>query len=314
MSSINLSKVVLLLLFMSGCSSKNSDWKSLFNGEDLSGWDTYLGPGYDSVMKVWDTIPIGLNADPKNVFDVVKEGSGKVIRISGENFGGISTTMEFENFHLQLQFRWGILKWPPRKNAKKDSGIMYCAVGPHGADGGFWMRSHEFQIQEGDCGDYWGCAGAIFDVKAKMNPDSTFVYDKDGDQLTFSTTSPTGRRCIKFPDAEKPEGEWNTVDLYCFGGTSVHILNGVVVMMLQNSRQMDGDKEFPLVRGKIQIQSEGSEVFYRDIKISSIDKLPENILSISSSSYPIKAEIAGRYLLQPLHLRTSIQILFDPLH
>lgn len=87
-------------------------------------------------MNKTGTIPIGLNIDPSKVFSVVKMDDENVIRISGENFGGISTIREFENYHLQLQFRWGQLKWPSRKNAKKDSGLMYHAVGPHGADGG----------------------------------------------------------------------------------------------------------------------------------------------------------------------------------
>jgi len=278
----NLSKVVFFFFLFWSCSSKNSNWQQLFNGKNLTGWDTYLGPEYDTTLNKTGTIPIGLNIDPSNVFSVVKMGDENVIRISGENFGGISTIREFENYHLQLQFRWGQLKWPPRKNAKKDSGLMYHAVGPNGADGGNWMRSHEFQIQEGDCGDYWGCAGAIFDIKAKKDQNNSYTYEKNGDLLTFSTTSSIGRHCIKFPDAEKPSGEWNTLDLYCFGRTSVHVVNDVVNMILQNSRQSEGDKEIPLNKGKIQIQSEGSEVFYRDIKICSIDKIPENILKEQS--------------------------------
>ena len=274
----NLSKIVLFLFLFGSCSSKNSGWQPLFNGKDLSGWDTYLGPKYDTTLNKFDTIPIGLNTDPERVFEVVKMGDENVIRISGEDFGGISTTSEFENYHLQLKFKWGELKWPPRKKDKKDSGLMYDAVGPQGADGGNWMRSHEFQIEEGDCGDYYACAGAISDVKVKKYNDSTYVFDKNGDLLTFSTTSSNGRYCIKLPDAEKPSGEWNTLDLYCFGGTSIHVVNGVVNMVLNNSRQIEGGKEIPLTKGKIQIQSEGSEVFYRDIKICPIDKLPENIL------------------------------------
>lgn len=274
----NLLKSVLFLIILSGCTSKSSEWQSLFNGRDLAGWDTYLGPRYDTVTRKRDTVPVGLNNDPAKVFSVVKIENENVIRISGENFGGISTVQEFENYHLQLQFKWGDLKWAPRKKAKKDSGVMYDAVGPHGADGGNWMRSHEFQVQEGDCGDYWACAGAVADVNAKQNPDSTFTYDETGDLLTFSTKSPKGRRCIKFPDTEKPSGEWNTIDLYCLGGTSIHMMNGVVNMILLNSRQTDGDKEIPLTKGKIQIQSEGSEVFYRNIRISSIDKLPADIV------------------------------------
>jgi hypothetical protein len=274
---------ILLLLFM--CSGNNdklsekSGWQTLFNGKDLSGWDTYLGPKYDTLLKKRESMPLGLNNDPSGVFSVVNQGNENLIRISGEHFGGISTTEEFENYHLQLQFKWGQLKWAPRKTAKKDSGLMYHAVGPHGADGGNWMRSHEFQVQEGDCGDYWGCAGAIFDVKAKKDSKNLYVYDETADMLSFGITSSAGRHCVKSPDAEKPSGEWNTVDLYCFGSTSVHVLNGKVIMILHNSRQTDEGKETPLTKGKIQIQSEGAEVFYRSIKIRPIEKLPGNLLN-----------------------------------
>jgi hypothetical protein len=271
----SLSKTALFFLLLISCSPGNSGWLPLFNGKDLSGWDIYLGPRYDTNLKKMDTIPIGLNKDPAKVFSVVKTGDENVIRISGENFGGISTKGEYSNYHLQLQFRWGDLKWPPRKNDRKDSGLLYHAVGPHGADGGYWMRSHEFQIEEGDCGDYWACAGAIFDIRAKKINDSTYIYNDTGDLFTFSTVSPNGRNCIKFPDGEKPAGEWNTIDLYCFGNTSIHVINGVVNMILNNSRQTDGGKEYPLTKGKIQIQSEGSEIYYRNIKICSIDKLPD---------------------------------------
>ena len=275
-------KVVLFLLIINGCTSQKAVWQPLFNGKDLTGWDTYLGPKYDTVLNKTDTIPLGLNNDPASVFTVMKLGNENVIRISGENFGGISTKQEFENYHLQLQFKWGELKWPPRKKEKKDSGLMYFAVGHHGADGGNWMRSHEFQIEEGDCGDYWACAGAVFDIKAKKDKDNNYTYSESGDLITFSTVSPAGRYCIKSPDAEKPSGEWNTIDLYCFGNTSVHMINGVVTMILHNSRQLDGEREIPLTKGKIQIQSEGSEVYYKDIRISQISEIPADILKVQN--------------------------------
>jgi hypothetical protein len=281
MVSKNSVKLVLFLLVCPGCmnpASNKENWETLFNGKDLSGWETYLGPRFDTIRNDWDTIPIGLNEDPSNVFGMVELDGEKVLRISGEHFGGISTIREFENYHLQLQFKWGQLKWPPRENDVRDGGLMYHAVGPHGADGGFWMRSQEFQIEEGDCGDYWACAGAIFDIKANMDQDSTYVYNPDGELLTFSTVSPLGRYCKKNPDAEKPTGEWNTLDLYCIGSTSVHMVNGVVNMILQNSRQLEGDGEIPLTKGKIQFESEGAELFLRNVQISFIDKLPEELL------------------------------------
>lgn len=278
----NLLLIVFVLCLSSGCinrTSENDQWQSLFNGEDLTGWDTYLGPRYDTILNRFDTIPVGLNQDPDKVFDVVELDGGKVMRISGKHFGGISTKDEFENYHLQLQFKWGKDQWAPRKSGKKDSGLMYHGVGPQGADGGFWLRSHEFQIEEGDCGDYWACAGAIFDIRAKLDQDSAYVYNEAGDLLTFSTRSPFGRHCKKSVDAEKPSGEWNTVDLYCFGDTSVHMMNGVVVMILQHSRQYEGDKEIPLTKGKIQIESEGAEIFYRNIQIRPINGIPKSILA-----------------------------------
>ena len=47
----------------------------------------------------------------------------------------------------------------------------------------------------------------------------------------------------------------------------MHIVNGKVVMALKNSRYQDGDKTVPMTGGKLQIQSEAAEVFYRDIEI-----------------------------------------------
>lgn len=268
--------VLAMLLLLGSCGQKSENWQSLFNGRDLTGWDTYLGPAYDTVIKKRNEVPIGLNNDPAKVFTVVKVDGENVIRISGENFGGISTVNEFENFHLQLQFKWGDLKWFPRKRGKRDSGIMYYATGPQGADGGNWMRSQEFQIEEGDCGDCWACAGAIYDAAARKDS-VKYIYDKSGKTYTFSNTSPDGRRCIKSADGEKPSGEWNTIDLWCFGGTSIHIVNGVANMVIQNSRQTDNGKDIPLTKGKIQIQSEGAEVFYRNIRITPITGIPDNI-------------------------------------
>jgi hypothetical protein len=151
-------------------------------------------------------------------------------------------------------------------------------VGEHGADGGFWMRSQEFQIQEGDCGDYWGVAGGVADVPAVEQSEKRFVYTPGAPLLTFSANAPRGRNCIKNPDAEKPTGEWNTIDLYCVGDKSVHMVNGVVTMILHNLRQSQANGEVPLTGGKIQLQSEGAELFYRNIWIEEIEYIPKKIL------------------------------------
>jgi Domain of Unknown Function (DUF1080) len=254
------------------------EWIQLFNGRNLNGWDTYLGPPLDDAGKKLSDVPVGLNNDPNHVFSIVKMDQENVIRISGQGWGGISTKKEYADFHLQLMFKWGSLTWGQNKGKKRDSGLLYFAVGRHGADYGAWMRSQEFQIQEGDCGDYWGVAGGMEDVKALKKSDKEYVYDPAGQIYTFSAGNEVGRHCIKGTDAERPSGEWNVLDLYCHGDTSVHIINGKVMMVLYHSQQMDNDKSLPLVKGKLQIQSEGAEIFYKDIKIKSLKAIPEELL------------------------------------
>lgn len=239
----------------------------LFNNKDLAGWDTWLGRPNGGKE------PVGLNKDPKKVYTVVEADGKPAIRISGEIFGALTSLKEYENYHLRLEFKWGEKRWPPREKAVRDSGLLYHCVGPHGAAGSFWMRSQELQIQEHDCGDYWSVAGGIVDVEGERKDDKgPIVYKKGGRKFTV-----TAGRIVKNPDAENKTGEWNTIELYTLGGTSVHVVNGKVNLVLTNSRQKIGDKEVPLVRGKIQLQSEGAEVFYRNITIRSITKLPEEL-------------------------------------
>ncbi|NOT75049.1 MAG: DUF1080 domain-containing protein [Cyclobacteriaceae bacterium] len=259
--------LILIILFLSNF--KVDDKKTyLFNGKDLNGWDTYVASASKEIPSP------GINNDPDHVFSVVTIDGAPALRISGESFAGISTKNEFENYHLTIQFKWGQNKIPSFKDRKRDSGLLYHAVGPHGADARAWMRSQEFQIQEGDTGDYWGVAGGIFDVPATKNEKKELRYDAKGIMTIFSEGSPTGRRCWKNPDAEKPTGEWNTLDLYCSADSSVHVVNGVVVMRLYHSRQVDNGKETPLTKGKIQFQSEGCEIYYRGMILEPIKKIP----------------------------------------
>lgn len=271
--------LVILSYLILSCTQSTSNPEPLFNSRNLSGWDTYLGPMYDTLLNNFDTLQvIGLNKDPHQVFSVVQADGHPAIRVSGENFGGISTTREFKNYHLTLQFKWGTQRSNPRKYKKRDSGLLYHAVGPHGADYGFWMRSQEFQIQEGDCGDYWGVAGGSFEIPARKQNEE-YVYDPSGELFLFNEDNKeVGRRCIKVPDAEKPTGEWNTLELFTLGDTAVHVVNGVVNMILYHSSQLEGGSLIPLKQGKIQLQSEGAEIFYRNILIQPIQKIPTSVL------------------------------------
>lgn len=246
---------------------------ALFNGQDLAGWDTWLGAPKKGEK------PIGLNVDPDKVYTVVKADDKPAIRISGQTFGALTSKKEFENYHFTLEFKWGEKRWPPREKAVRDSGLLYHCVGEHGAQSTFWMRSQELQIQEKDCGDYWSVDDAIVDVEGeRKDAKSPIVYKKGGKKYTVPSKESGGKRIVKSPDNEKPTGEWNTIELYTFGQTSVHLVNGKVNLILTGSRHKVGDKEVPLTRGKIQIQSEGAEVFYRNISIRPISEIPAELL------------------------------------
>jgi len=233
------------------------EWTSLFNGKDLSGWDTYLSYVPESGSKEI----IGVNKDPQGVFSVV-DGN---IRISGQIWGALTSQQEFENYHLRLEFKWGEKQWPPRNKSKRDSGVLYHCVGPHGAQSDHWMRSHETQVQEGDCGDYHSLDGARMDIEVAP------IELEGKPELQYKPGAPTSlgvkQRVVKLKDYEKPHGQWNKMEVIARGANITHIVNGKVVLRAANSRQVIDGKEVPLTRGKIQLQSEGAEIFYRKIEI-----------------------------------------------
>jgi hypothetical protein len=273
--SKSLVAAVLSCAALLSCQKKESTSISLFNGKDLTGWDTYLGPAFDTVTGKFDSLSAkGLNNDPDRVFSVVQEDGEPALRVSGNGFGGVATKGEYENYHLTLQFKWGKEKYHNRKDKPRDSGLLYHAVGPFDAGYGNWMLSQECQIQEGDCGDYWSVAGSIIDIRAVGQQQEQYVYDPAAELLTFSYTSQAGKRCRKKPDAEKPTGEWNTIEIYCLGDSSVHVVNGSVVMKLYHSRRPEGTGEVALTKGKIELQTEGAEVFYRNIQLEPISEFP----------------------------------------
>jgi hypothetical protein len=170
-------------------------------------------------------------SDPKAVFKV----ENGVLHVSGEEFGCLTTAKEYADYRLRLEVKWGEKKWPPRDQAKtpRDSGILLHCVGPDR----LWTKSIECQIQEHDFGDFYMVGGTSIEVNGK----------------------PQKGRVVKTKDAERPYGEWNVVEVVCDGDTITNIVNGVVVN--------EGTKASE-TKGKILLQSEGAEVFYRNIELT----------------------------------------------
>ncbi|MDA8959964.1 DUF1080 domain-containing protein [Akkermansiaceae bacterium] len=117
-------------------------WRSLLD-QDLSDWDIWMGVPHKTVKIPGQPdptsedgmkgTPLGLNNDPLKVFSVIAEDGHKVLKITGEIYGGLTTKEEFENYHITMQTKWGEKKWEPRLCDKRDSGLLLHCVGKHGA-------------------------------------------------------------------------------------------------------------------------------------------------------------------------------------
>jgi hypothetical protein len=209
----------------------------LFNGSDLANFDTFLKSK-------------GLNSDPDHVFKV-EDG---VIQVSGTEFGYIITKQEFQNYYLKAEFKWGEGTFAPREGQARDSGILYNIQG----DQKVWPRSVEFQINEGCTGDFWMTDGAALTGK-----DGQRVTGPPGAALKIDRFNKgPWKNVVGYRDpvneVEKPHGQWNVLELVNQNGHVRQYVNG----KLAN----EGTDAFPS-SGKILFQSEGAEVFFRNIEL-----------------------------------------------
>jgi hypothetical protein len=240
----------------------------LFNGKDLSNFYTWL-------------VDTG-REDPSRVFTVVDCVDGApAIRVSGERWGAFITKDELSDYHLTVEFRWGLLTWGDRRSRTRDSGILVHAQGADGNTGrgfrGPWMRSIEAQIIEGGVGDIilvggYNDAGEMLTpsllARAARDRDGEDIYDPTGAEKRFERgrinwfgRDPDwadnygfrGRR-----DVESPNTQWTRLEIVCDGDKVTNIVNGTVVNAGTGASQ---------TRGKILFQSEGAEIFFRKIEL-----------------------------------------------
>lgn len=256
------------IIMMGSSCQREQEWNALFNGQDLSNWDMFLGsslgPDFDSLAQA---------ATIEQVFSVVELDGENVIRISGEINGSLATPESFENYHLRLEFRWG-----DKVFSRRNSGLLYHSFGDFGAAFGTWMPNIEFQMMHQNLGDTYLMLNTTCETEAIRNEETgQFVYTPGAESLSFGEYA-NGRMIRKGSDHENALGEWNTIELYTFGRTAVHVVNGHTVMVNTNTGLYENGVVNPLVSGKIQIQSEGAEFFIKSIEIKPIAKLPADLL------------------------------------
>src|SRR5258707_4574787 len=209
----------------------------LFDGSDLKNFDTFL-------------TSTGLNSDPEHVFQV----ENGVIHVSGKEMGYIITKKTYQNFYLRAEFKWGEGTYGSREGKARDSGILYNVQGEQKV----WPQSIEFQIMEGGTGDFWMTDGAALTGK-----DGTRVTGPAGNAMKIDRFGKgPSENVVGFRDpvreVEKTHGEWNVLELVTQGNDVKQYVNG----KLAN----EGTDPSP-ASGKILFQSEGAEVYFRDIKL-----------------------------------------------
>ncbi|ODS80386.1 MAG: hypothetical protein ABS46_14370 [Cytophagaceae bacterium SCN 52-12] len=232
---------------------------SLFNGKDLDGWYKYLKS-------------TGRDNDPKNVFTV----SGGEIFITGEDYGSITTEEEYENYRLVVEYKWGEKTYEPRVDKARDNGVLIHSTGEDGAFSGSWMYSIECQIIEGGTGDFLvvgdgSDAYALTAMVANPDKEGAKLYQSGGRPATIHSgridwfaRSPAWKDTVDFRgkhDIEKPVGEWNTMEVVAFGDKVDIFLNGQLVNQAFDVRP---------AKGRIQIQSEGAEMYVRKVELTPI--------------------------------------------
>ena len=270
----------------------------LFNGVDLTGWDKWLGPTNSGYLdpKTTKEPPLGLNHDPLGVFTVVEKDGVPAIRVSGQVFGAITTQEEFGNVHIRVGYKWGAKKWPPRHEPQhyRDTGILYRCVGAHGAASYAWMRSVESNIMEKGGGQWWAVDGTYVDIEGRKvvlekEPWVPYRGEGPGEQcVVYSRGGPQFTTGDGITSAVDPElaGEWNVSEVISWGNVGIHLLNGQVTLVLVNPRYKEAGREVALTHGKIQLQSEGAEVFFRQAEARPIGEIPAALLSHVPPSAP----------------------------
>ena len=242
-------------LLLSGQTAPPADsdgWVSLFNGKNFDGWYTFLPS-------------TGKNSDPKKVFKV-QDGMVHIldIPVTGENqeFGYLSTDREFAHCRIRAEFKWGVKRFPPRQDDKRDSGLLYYFTGPDKV----WPRALELQIQETDVGDLWILEGTR--ITTKIETEGYPMYVLSGPLRTQSRGN-----IIKFGDFEDRNG-WNTVEVVLDGDRITQLVNGRAVMRAWDIKQTspgDPSTYIPLTSGRVMLQAEGAEIWFRNVRMKPLE-------------------------------------------
>jgi len=182
----------------------------------------------------------GVFFDPKGVFSI-EDG---VLRISGESLGYLATREQHSDFRLVAEFRWGQAKTGLGSKKTGSSGLFIHGVGEDKE----WMRGFEAQIAPGRTGNVVIHSGAKFMV-------GTTNHSKPWTEIGVANR-----------ELEVKPGDWNTLEVFAVGDKLRVLVNGQQTVEATNLMPN---------RGKILLQSNGAEIFFRRLDLYPLEKMPE---------------------------------------
>lgn len=246
MKSITILLVALLLTIPL---TSAADSITLFNGSNLEGWTTW----YRHADKDRDLFTV--HDGMIHVYENQADGSD-------QTFAGIVTEREYGQYRLSLEYKWGEKKFKPRYEKVRDAGILFHV---HGEEK-IWPYSVECQIQEGDTGDIWVIGT---EVTSEVSP-AVRNYSPNGERVTRGGTPGKFNRFHRGYMWEVPG--WNRVEVLVQGAYAKFSVNGHVVNEAFDMKYHDAKtgEWRPLTSGKILLQAEGAEIFYRNIKLETM--------------------------------------------
>ena len=166
------------------------------------------------------------SVDPARVFTV----QNGVIHITGNPFGYMRTKDVYSDYRLHVEWRY--------PGEASNSGVFIHGQKPDT----IWLKCVECQLKAGSAGDFVCMNGTDMNER----------------------TDKTNRMVKKLADpSEKPNGEWNTMEVVCKTNTIEVFVNGV----LQNK-----GTNVNVSKGFICLQSEGKDVEFRNVFLSKLNK------------------------------------------
>ena len=195
-------------------------------------------------LRGWNVDVPAMDNDPNaiNPF-IVRDG---ILVTLGTPQGHLITDSVFQNYRLEAEYRF--------PGEPGNCGILVHASTPRALYNMF-PKSLEVQMMHENAGDFW-CI--VEDITV---PD---MEDRRGPIEEWGITEGKRRRILNLTDgSENPVGEWNIMIIECVGDEIKVWVNGDLVNYGYNCTA---------TKGQIAVQAEGSEVEFRKLELTPIEK------------------------------------------